>query len=103
MQVGFLPSGISALIAGFIMLVLLTGWQGIVGFGFMSVVSYVCFALSNRSKKQMVLYSKACDKRLSLMKQLVNGIKAVKFSAWEAKFQERLDHARVEECDYIRK
>jgi ABC-type multidrug transport system fused ATPase/permease subunit len=102
MQIGYVPSSLSSLVAGFIMLIFYTGWQGFMGYAFMSIVSYLCFWLSEKSKEKMGLYSKACDKRLSLMKQLINGIKAVKFSAWEENFQDRLDSARAEECEYIR-
>jgi hypothetical protein len=57
LQVGLLPSSFAALIAGMIMLFVLIGWQGMVGFVFMVMVSGFCFTLSLNSKKQMRKYS----------------------------------------------
>jgi ABC-type multidrug transport system fused ATPase/permease subunit len=103
LQIGLLPSSLCALAGGFVMLIYLIGWPGLVGFMFMSAFSIICFTLSRMSKRHDKQYLGASDKRLSIMKQMIVGIKAVKFCAWEEQFEQRLTNARITECDAIQK
>jgi hypothetical protein len=75
LQIGLLPSSLCSLAAGFVMLIYLIGWPGLVGFLFMACFSIICFTLSRMSKRHDKKYLGASDKRLSIMKQLITGIK----------------------------
>eukprot|EP00466_Bigelowiella_natans_P013317 jgi/Bigna1/136503/aug1.34_g11211 len=57
--------------------------------------------ISSKTKKAEKLNLKAGDKRLTLMRQLIEGIQALKMHGWEAKFLSKIEKVREDECVHI--
>ena len=62
-------------------------------------MNVVIFGLLNmvRSKKTVVT-----DQRVKLMNELLNGIRVIKYYAWEAAFAERVTTIRIKELLYLK-
>ena len=81
--VAFLPSGIAGLFGGLSVLIVYLGLSGVAGL----IVLCICMALN----RNLGMATKRCDRavenardaRLGTMKQVIDGIKAIKFYAWE--------------------
>jgi ABC-type multidrug transport system fused ATPase/permease subunit len=99
---GLMPGVIVSLIGGLVMLVLLIGWQGAVGWVLMLMLGYISVALSAKSQKFAKGHLEAADSRLKITRQMIEGIKAVKFLCWEQSFLDAIDKARRHECMWIR-
>ena len=64
----------------------LVGWQGLVGVVFMVLVVLYNVAMSDfggKLRKKMALVT---DQRLSVMSEIISGIRAVKMYAWEGNY-----------------
>ncbi|KAL9951145.1 hypothetical protein ACROYT_G043758 [Oculina patagonica] len=86
-----------------ILLVYLIGWQALMGAIFLyllvpyfALLSYVGAALRLRT-------AAVSDQRISLMNQVVSGIRAIKAHAWEDEYRKKIQHTRRHEIGIIRK
>ena len=77
-----------------VLLVYLIGWQSLMGVLFLcSLVpffagfSYISAALRLRT-------AAVSDRRISLMNQVVSGIRAIKTRAWENEYRRKIHHTR---------
>ena len=82
------------LLAIAVLLVHLIGWQSLMGVFFLCLLvpyfagfSYVSAALRLRT-------AAVSDKRISLMNQVVSGIRAIKMRAWEDEYRTKIQHTR---------
>eukprot|EP00756_Hemistasia_phaeocysticola_P009045 Hpha_TRINITY_DN14813_c4_g8::TRINITY_DN14813_c4_g8_i1::g.170367::m.170367/K05665/ABCC1; ATP-binding cassette, subfamily C (CFTR/MRP), member 1 len=97
------PSTTSSLFGGVVLLFVTLGAPAASGVGLMICV----FALSLNFARLCAAVEKlsldAADKRLRLVTRAVEGIKAVKLSAWEEPFIEQISKARGEEVVFAKK
>ena len=76
------------------LLVYVIGWQSLMG------VFFLCFLLphfagfSYISAALRVRTAAVSDQRISLMNQVVSGIRAIKTRAWEEEYREKIQHTR---------
>ena len=77
-----------------VLLVYLIGWQSLMGVFFLCLlvpyfagISYVSAALRQRTAAMS-------DRRISLMNQVVSGIRAIKTRAWEDEYRRKIQHTR---------
>ena len=77
-----------------VLLVHLIGWQSLMGVFFLCLlvpyfagISYVSAALRLRT-------AVVSDRRISLMNQVVTGIRAIKTRAWEDEYRRKIQHIR---------
>ena len=77
-----------------VLLVYLIGWQSLMGVFFLCLlvpyfagISYVSAELRQRT-------AVVSDKRISLMNQVVSGIRAIKTRAWEDEYRRKIQHTR---------
>ena len=82
------------LLAIAVLLVHLIGWQSLMGVSFLCLLvpyiagfSYVSAALRLRT-------AAVSDRRISLMNQVVSGIRAIKMRAWEDEYRTKIQHTR---------
>ena len=77
-----------------VLLVYSIGWQSLMG------VSYLCFLVpyfagfSYISAALRLRTAVASDRRISMMNQVVSGIRAIKRRAWEDEYRKKIEHTR---------
>jgi hypothetical protein len=76
------PMCFSGVVGGVVVLLILIGWSGFVGVVVMFGIMWVNLLVAKRSKKLEELNLGKADERIGLMVQIMEGIKAIKFSAW---------------------
>ena len=76
------------------LLVYLIGWQSLLGVIFLCFLVPYFTVLSSAGASLRLRTAAVSDKRLSLMNQVVRGIRAIKTHAWEDQYQERIKHLR---------
>ena len=83
-----------------VLLVYLIGWQTIMGVFFLCLLvpyftgfSYISAALRLRT-------AAVSDRRISLMNQVVSGIRAIKTRAWEDEYRKKIQHTRRYRCTW---
>ena len=64
----------------------LIGWQALIGAGFMMLVCLYSLLLSRTGTKLRSKAAAVTDKRLSVINEIISGIRAVKICAWEANY-----------------
>ena len=77
-----------------VLLVYLIGWQSLLGVIFLCFLGPYFAVLSSASALLRLRTAAVSDKRLSLMNQVVRGIRAIKTHAWEDQYRERIKHLR---------
>lgn len=98
-----LPGAVSGLIGGLLVLIFLLGWGGMVGFAVCISMLMANMQMGKLSKKLEVKNLTACDIRIGLMREVLDGIKAIKFMAWEDQYIEAITKARAHEVSHLRK
>jgi len=98
-----LPSAITGILGGSVMLLIIIGPSSIVGlaFSFIIMASNVRMAKITKQAEQDNL--SASDARMRLLKQTMDMIRGVKYFAWEARCLEQITVARTDECQKIRR
>ncbi len=98
-----LPEAVFALIGGIVVLVLTIGTASAVGLTFMLTILLVNGRIAKLAQHAEEEDLEACDARLSLMMQIISGIKAIKLSAWEDSFLELMHKCRMVEMQKLRR
>jgi ABC-type multidrug transport system fused ATPase/permease subunit len=101
--IGMMFGCFMALSAGLALLVYLVSWPGAVGFVFLLLLGKTSTFLSGKSQIFARKHLAAADARLTLTKQMVEGVKAVKFLTWEQSYLDLINKARNSEVVHIRK
>ena len=72
----------------------LISWQAVVGVIFMLFLLPYFAVMSYFSAKLRLRTAAVSDQRISLMNQVVSGIRAIKTHAWEDEYREKIKHTR---------
>ncbi|KAG2202200.1 hypothetical protein INT47_002119 [Mucor saturninus] len=80
----------------------LLGWSAILGLSTMIITIPINHYNSNLFLRTQEKVMKARDKRVSLMNEVLQGIRQIKFFAWEANWSKRILEARNLELGYLR-
>ncbi|KAL9956498.1 hypothetical protein ACROYT_G037980 [Oculina patagonica] len=91
------------LVAIAVLLPYLIGWQALMGVLFMCLLVPYFAGLSYLSAALRLRTAAVSDQRISLMNQVVSGIRAIKTHAWEDEYREKIKHIRRHEISIIRK
>lgn len=98
---GQLPMSIASLFGGVVVLLWSIGLAGLVGLvaaGMITGVSMKISKMVSRVEKHLL---KATSERISVLTQIVEGIRPIKLSAWEGNFIELLISKRAVECKHV--
>lgn len=98
----FIPISVSAIVGGIAVLCVVLGMAALPGLGVMFLLLLINARLGLWSGKLEKKNLDAADKRVGLVSEIVNSIKAVKFFAWEEAYLSKIDRLRAEECKGIR-
>ncbi|XP_045472548.1 probable multidrug resistance-associated protein lethal(2)03659 [Harmonia axyridis] len=79
------------------------GVSGLVGVGFIFLVSLIQAFFAHYTSLFQLLASNLTDERLSLMHSLLSGIQVMKMYAWEKPFAQLIEKVRTKELDVIGK
>ena len=90
--VGF--AALSELVAVSLLLVYFIGWQALMGVFFLCLLVPYFAGLSFVSAELRLRTAVASDQRISLMNQVVSGIRAIKTSSWEDGYREKISYVR---------
>ena len=74
-----LPSGVTCIFSGFVVLVVYLGWSGVAGLATLSATFILNMKLAGISKKADKVMQSKLDNRTRTMKQVLDSIKAIKF------------------------
>ncbi|KAL9966836.1 hypothetical protein ACROYT_G024964 [Oculina patagonica] len=86
-----------------VLLVYLIGWQTLVAVLFLCLLVPYFAGLSFVSAALRLRTAEISDQRISLMNQVVSGIRAIKTHAWEDGYREKIKNMRRNEINIIRK
>jgi len=96
------PYVIVALIGGVTVLAVTLGTASLVGLGLMLLVVLINLKLSSLTQKIEEKDFAVGDERVSTLREVLDGIKAIKMMAWEVPFSELLFSSRKKEANYVR-
>eukprot|EP00741_Cyanophora_paradoxa_P022691 tig00021494_g21913.t1 len=85
------------------LLIWVIGWQALVGVAVMFLLFPVNGALAAYSQKLRGIQSKISDERVATMNEVVQGIRVIKFYAWERHFAGRMEGVRRREVRLVLK
>ena len=89
----FIPSCFILVVIA-VLLVYLIGWQSLMGVFFMCLLVPYFAGLSYLSAALRLRTASLSDRRISLMNQVVSGIRAIKTRAWEDEYRKKIQHTR---------
>ena len=72
----------------------LIGWQAVTGVFLLCILMPYFAVLSYANAKLRLRTATVSDQRISLMNQVVSGIRAVKMHSWEDEYGQRIKHVR---------
>ncbi|CAH3108628.1 unnamed protein product, partial [Pocillopora meandrina] len=81
----------------------LIGWQAVMGVFLLCFLMPYFAVLSYANAKLRLRTATVSDQRISLMNQVVSGIRAVKTHAWEDEYRRKIKHVRRNEISVISK
>jgi len=77
-----------------VLLVYLIGWQSLMGVFFLCFLVPYLVGFSYLNAVQRLRAAAVSDRRISLMNQVVCGIRAIKTRAWEDEYRNKIKHTR---------
>ena len=77
-----------------VLLVYLIGWQSLMGVFFLCFLVPYFLGFSHIHAAQRVRAAAVSDRRISLMNQVVSGIRAIKTRAWEDEYRTKIQQTR---------
>jgi len=86
--------GVLELVMATFSLVYFIGWQTLMGVIFLCFLLPYFAGLSYASAALRLCTAAASDRRISLMNQMVSGIRAIKTHAWEDEYREKIKMTR---------
>ncbi|EGC28816.1 hypothetical protein DICPUDRAFT_159691 [Dictyostelium purpureum] len=89
------------ILALLILLCIIIGFSGLVGFLVMVISVPLTTALSTQASKYLRLSLGHADTRTDLTSELINGIRFLKLYAWEKLFLDRIDSERTKQLDHL--
>ena len=88
------PFAILETVVVMILLVYFIGWQAVMAVIFLCLLAVYFACLSYASAALRLRTATVSDRRISLMNQVVCGIRAIKTHAWEDEYREKVKHIR---------
>ena len=88
------PFAILEIVVVMILLVYFIGWQAVMAVIFLCLLAVYFAALSYASAAVRLRTAAMSDRRISLMNQMVCGIRAIKTQAWEDEYREKIKLTR---------
>ena len=88
------PFAILETVVVMILLVYFIGWQAVMAVIFLCLLAVYFACLSYASAALRLRTAAVSDQRISLMNQVVCGIRAIKTHAWEDEYREKVKHIR---------
>ena len=82
------------LLAIAVSLMYLIGWQSLMGFSFLCFLVPYFAGFSHISAALRLRTALETDRRISLMNQVISGIRAIKARAWEDEYRKNIKHTR---------
>eukprot|EP01061_Rhynchopus_euleeides_P018502 TRINITY_DN3062_c0_g1_i3.p1 TRINITY_DN3062_c0_g1~~TRINITY_DN3062_c0_g1_i3.p1 ORF type:complete len:1469 (+),score=596.87 TRINITY_DN3062_c0_g1_i3:157-4563(+) len=102
-QLCLLPMAISSVLSGLVVLFVVVGWPCVFGLGVIVTILAISFYLGKSVKQVEEDVSNASDARVGITGQIIEGIKAIKYTAWEESFLKIVFAARELECHFVRR
>jgi ABC-type multidrug transport system fused ATPase/permease subunit len=96
------PSCLASLVGGIVVLLLTVGVSSFVGMGVIVAVLLLNGKVASYAKAFNKRSLQSTDRRLKMMTQIIEGIKAIKLSAWETPFVDSLMEMRKGELDALK-
>jgi hypothetical protein len=93
----FFPMSVAGGIGGCVLLVMTVGRGGVIGICVMVSITLVNMRMAKRIKAVERKEMKAADRRLGIIRQVINDITPIKLSSWEESFLALIAGARKEE------
>ena len=87
-------ASLSELVAVSLLFVYFVGWQALMGVFFLCLLVPYFAGLSFISAELRMRTAVVSDQRISLMNQVVSGIRAIKMRAWEDGYRKKISHVR---------
>ena len=100
-QLCLLPMAITSILSGLIMLYVAVGWPCVFGLGVIVIILSISFYLGALVKDVEEEVCESSDVRVGITGQIIEGIKAIKYTAWEEQFFKVVVKARNIECEFI--
>ena len=85
---------VSAFAGAIFLIYNLIGWQAVTGVFLLCIFMSFFAVLSYANAKLRLRTATVSDQRISLMNQVVSGIRAVKTHAWEDEYERKIKHVR---------
>ena len=82
------------LLVSALLLVYLIGWQSLIGLFFLCFLLPYFAGFSHISAALRLRTAVETDRRISLMNQVISGIRAIKARAWEDEYRKNIKHTR---------
>ena len=79
------------------------GWPGILGFAVMLLFLPVAGVMTGKQMSYQAKAAKETDRRITLISEIIQGIRVIKLSAWVAPFLRTLDAARERELIWLKR
>ncbi|GBG27380.1 ABC transporter, putative [Hondaea fermentalgiana] len=98
-----LPYVFTALIGGVVILAYVLRRASIVGFVIMFSIAFANFRITKLVKRVEEKDFALGDQRISILREILDGVKAIKMMAWEIPFQKLITKARTDETWYIKR
>ena len=89
------------IVAAFAMLYLIIGWSAFVGFLCILVAAPLTFKVAKTLFMIRFKLVKCADRRVNILSEVINGMRVIKYYAWEKAFKARVDKIREEEVKLI--
>jgi len=100
--VAWVMSAAVGLAAGIVVLLLTIGYLAFVGIAVFGVILVVNAMLARCVKAAESGALQAADRRIAMISRIINGIRAIKLSAWEPDFLREVVKLRQQECRHLR-
>jgi ABC-type multidrug transport system fused ATPase/permease subunit len=98
-----LPYVLTALAGGVVVLALTLGSASLVGFAIMFSIAGFNYRLTHVVRAIEKEDFALGDRRVGILREVLDGVKAIKMMAWEVPFRDLLEAVRGEETDHIRR
>ncbi|CAK9105208.1 Multidrug resistance-associated protein 1 (ATP-binding cassette sub-family C member 1) (Glutathione-S-conjugate-translocating ATPase ABCC1) (Leukotriene C(4) transporter) (LTC4 transporter) [Durusdinium trenchii] len=98
-----LPYVCTALVGGVVILSVVLREASLVGFVIMFSIAFINFKLTKMIKAVEEVDFALGDKRIGILREILDGVKAIKMMAWEIPFRDLMFDARAQEASYIQR
>mmetsp|Transcript_54929 Transcript_54929/g.101662 ORF Transcript_54929/g.101662 Transcript_54929/m.101662 type:complete len:1252 (-) Transcript_54929:169-3924(-) len=98
-----MPTSLVSLIGGAFVVLYTLGIGGVIALILQVLMLLATCYVGAKSKASEERALQSADRRLGVLRRVIEGAKAIKFNAWEDKYLEAIMAARAEECKHIQR